>query len=90
MGVVERLRLAGRPAEWCDGWGLTVVRCSLVVEAADEIERLRGVIARYVAADEDLRGPVVVGGWRKFSWGDREFYEARDGLWVEAKGDAGV
>jgi hypothetical protein len=35
----------------------------LVVEAADEIERLRGVIARYVAADEDLRGPVVVGGW---------------------------
>jgi len=38
-----------------------------------------------VAADEDLRGPVVVGGWRKFSWGDREFYEARDGLWVEAK-----
>ncbi len=67
-----------------------MVRCSLVVEAADEIERLRGVIARYVAADEDLRGPVVVGGWRKFSWGDREFYEARDGLWVEAKGDAGV
>ena len=58
MGVVERLRLASRPAEWCDGWGLTVVRCSLVVEAADEIERLRGVIARYVFDPSPLLGEV--------------------------------
>ena len=39
--VVERLRLAAKPEEWTSVWGLTVVRCSLMREAADEIERLR-------------------------------------------------
>ncbi len=39
--VVDRLRLAGKPEEWASVWGLTVVRCSLLRDAADEIERLR-------------------------------------------------
>ena len=39
--TVERLRLAATPEEIASVWGLTVVRCSLLAEAADEIERLR-------------------------------------------------
>ena len=39
--IVNRLRLAAKPEEWASVWGLTVVRCSLLVQAADEIERLR-------------------------------------------------
>lgn len=45
--VVERLRLAAKPEEWTSVWGLTVVRCSLMREAADEIERLREASNRW-------------------------------------------
>jgi hypothetical protein len=50
--IVDRLRLAAKPEEWASVWGLTVVRCSLLVQAADEIEQLRATVAllRYMNA----------------------------------------
>ena len=50
--IVNRLLLAAKPEEWASVWGLTVVRCSLLVQAADEIEQLRATVAllRYMNA----------------------------------------
>lgn len=42
--LVDRLRLAAKPEEFAAVWGLTVVRCSLLHEAADEIELLRAQV----------------------------------------------
>jgi hypothetical protein len=39
--LTDRLRLAAKPEDIASVWGLTVVRCSLLRDAADEIERLR-------------------------------------------------
>lgn len=39
--LVRRLRLAAKPEEYASVFTLTVCRCSLLREAADEIERLR-------------------------------------------------
>ena len=44
--IVDRLLLAAKPEEWASVWGLTVVRCSLLVQSADEIDRLRARVAR--------------------------------------------
>jgi hypothetical protein len=44
--IVNRLRLAAKPEELTSVWGLTVVRCSLMREAADEIVLLRARVAR--------------------------------------------
>ena len=46
VDVVDRLRLAAKPEEWATVWSLTVVRCSLLRDAADEIEALRARVAR--------------------------------------------
>lgn len=72
--VVERLRLAAKPEEWTSVWGLTVVRCSLMREAADEIERLRGIVewlAEWACCDftdDPNFGPVMTFE----DYGDRE------------------
>ena len=44
--LVYRLRLGAHAQEITSVWNLTVVRCSLLNEAADEIERLRTVVER--------------------------------------------
>jgi hypothetical protein len=38
--IVSRLRAASKPQQMSTIWTLTVVRCSLLIEAADELERL--------------------------------------------------
>jgi hypothetical protein len=43
--MVERLRLAAKPEELASVFTLTVVRCSLLREAADRIEKLYDHIA---------------------------------------------
>ena len=45
--IADRLRLAAKPEEMASVWGLTVVRCSMMREAADEIERLRVADSRW-------------------------------------------
>jgi hypothetical protein len=44
--IVNRLRLAAKPETLAHVFTLTVVRCSLMREAADEIVLLRARVAR--------------------------------------------
>lgn len=53
--IVDQLRLAAKPEEWASVWGLTVARCSMLRAAADEIERLRALVAELAAASAALR-----------------------------------
>ena len=50
--LTDRLRLAAKPEDIASVWGLTVVRCSLLRDAADEIDGLRATVAllRYMNA----------------------------------------
>jgi hypothetical protein len=44
--VVAKLRLAAQAQEFAETFTLTVVRCSLLREAAREIERLRSEVSQ--------------------------------------------
>jgi hypothetical protein len=44
--IVDRLLLAAKPETLAHVFTLTVVRCSLLVQAANEIDRLRARVAR--------------------------------------------
>jgi hypothetical protein len=62
--LAERLRLGAHAQEITSVWNLTVVRCSLLHEAADEIERLRGQVAELLPyALQDAKSGVLCGKW---------------------------
>ena len=64
--IVERLRLAAKPEEWTSVWGLTVVRCSLLREAAAEIELMRGFLWEFGTHQDECE--VKFGGNCECGW----------------------
>jgi hypothetical protein len=74
--LVERLRLGAHPQEITSVWNLTVVRYSLLNEAADEIERLRRIADWFVEDRDDDFIDVT----------DREYREHHGGPWIAYDG----